>query len=163
MVDDRCDSVLEHFRTGQLGRRSDLCSRELGEVLRSRSVAAPDFHPHVVAKALLQNLSQMTVGVYQARHDDHSRAVDSLCDRSSFCVDLPSDLGNGSVVNENLPRFENWFRGVQRNDGCVFEKDGHERFTSEAQSSQRVCSKLYLILFFSVTSAAQRCNLRVSL
>ena len=58
-------------------------------------------------------------------------------------MDLPSDLGNGSVVNENLPRFENWFRGVQRDDGCVFEKDGHERFTSEAQSSQRVCSKLY--------------------
>ena len=58
-------------------------------------------------------------------------------------MDLPSDLGNGSVVNENLPRFENWFRGVQRDDGCVFEKDGHERFTSEAQSSPRVCSKLY--------------------
>ena len=138
MVDDRRDSVLEHFRTGQLGRRSDLCSRELGEVLRSRSVAAPDFHPHVVAKALLQNLSQMTVGVYQARHDDHSRAVDSLCDRSSFCVDLPSDLGNGSVVNENLPRFENWFRGVQRDDGWqpVVYCDSHARRHKQTRLAQ---------------------------
>src|SRR5207245_6421124 len=99
--------------------------------------------PLRIYNTFLHNLSQMTVGGYHSPHDDHSRAVDSLCDRSSFCVDIPSDLGNGSVVNENLPRFENWFRGVQRDDGCVFEKDGHERFTSEAQSSPRVCSKLY--------------------
>src|SRR5437588_840806 len=97
----------------------------MGQILCHSSVAAPDFHPRIIAKALLENLRQMTVSVDQARHDDHLRAVDSLCDREPFCVNLPSQLSDRALMNENLLRFENGLQGVQRDNRCVFEKDGH--------------------------------------
>jgi len=97
----------------------------MGQILCHSSVAAPDFHPRVIAKALLENLRQMTVSVDQARHDDHLRAVDSLCDREPFCVNLPSQLSDRALMNENLLRFENGLGSVESNDGCVFEQDCH--------------------------------------
>ena len=49
----------------------------------------------------------MAMGVHEPRHDDHLRAVDPLRDWKSLCVDLPSHLSDGPIVNENLLRFEN--------------------------------------------------------
>src|SRR4029077_14218837 len=64
MIDDRRHSVLEHFGTSQLGGRSYLLGRQMSEILCRRSVAAPDFHPHIIAKAFLEDLRQVRVGVH---------------------------------------------------------------------------------------------------
>jgi hypothetical protein len=104
----------------------------MGQILCHSSVAAPDFHPRVIAKALLENLRQMTVSVDQAWHDDHLRAVDSLCDRQTARLNPPSHLSDGPLMNENLLPFENRLRGVQSDKGCVFQQDGHETLTSQA-------------------------------
>src|SRR5262249_12395392 len=92
-------------------------------------------HPRVVAEASLENLRQMRVSIDQARHDDHLRAVDASRDRKPARLNLSSQPGNGPIMNKNLLRFEDRLRGVQRNDGRVFQQDCHRYgYTSSACS-----------------------------
>jgi hypothetical protein len=68
----------------------------------------------------------MTVGVDQSRHDDHFRAIDSLCDLKPSRINTRSDPMNLSVVNKDLLPHNNRLRPIQRDNRCIFQEYCHK-------------------------------------